>query len=178
MAESTTVEAHLDAVLAWARSVPGVEHVEPFGGLVEDCRRATVVVEIAEADTLDELGLGRELWEATVGIELTILTPRSSRPRNAAVNAFALALELGLQARWKQFGGAGPVRLVRVDREVAPELMGHWDSARVVLEQTVRFAPSASSPLEAQHIDVVYTSRPPNIGNDHREDYEELSDVR
>ncbi len=177
MAESTTVEAHLEAVRGWAETVPGVEQVEPFGGLVDDCRRVTVVVEVVEADTLDELGLGRDLWEANVGIELTVLAPRPSRPRNAAVSAFALALDLGLQARWKHLGGAGPVRLVRVDREVSPELMGHWDSARVVLEQTVRFAPSDVTARQPEHVGTIYASQPPNIGEGHKNDYEEISDV-
>lgn len=171
MSDAITLPEHMDRVLAWARGIPGVETVQPFGAVMDDCQGTTVVVEILEADGLPDLGLGRAIWEGLLTIELSVLVPRDT---DSALSAFALALELGLQARWQHWE-AGPVTLARVDREMPPELVGQWDGARVVLEQVARFRPYDYVPPIAESVNTVLASQPPDVGPEHIDEYEVVS---
>ncbi|MCS6760320.1 MAG: hypothetical protein MO852_16375, partial [Candidatus Devosia euplotis] len=119
-----------------------------------------------------------DVWEAQVGLELTAQVPRSHRTDEpvAAVSALELALELGLVARFRRLGGGGPARLVTVDRDVQPELLGRWDAARAVLVQPVRFAPRGTEAPQGESVTRVYASQPPRVGDGYQDDYELVSE--
>lgn len=177
MVEFVTLPEYVEAIRQWASEQPGVEEAVTFGAHLDDCRQTTVVVDIETMEGEQHLG---DVWEAWVSLELTVQVPRPRREREptTAVGAMDLALELGLQARWKPLGGGCPVELVTVDRDAQPELLGRWDTARVAFTQLVRFAPRGTEGPTAESVDVVLASRDPKIGPAYRDEYEVVSDVR